>query len=121
MINILVDEGYAYDYLAILQVKKSKINSDISHANFEICQDKIASQIIFELHDEIINSKEYKSLVEINNKVFDAVNKARYGIISAKEVDDLNMKRYYAKTSLQQRFFPLIELSEEKLQNTTGK
>ena len=44
-------------------------------------------------------------MIAINQKTFDAVEKARYGEISAKEVDSANMERYYAKVNLQNKFF----------------
>ena len=37
-------------------------------------------------------------------ETFDAVERARYGEISAKEVDDCNMLRYNAKINLQKAF-----------------
>ena len=38
--------------------------------------------------------------------VFDAVERARYkNDITAKEVDDANMERHYAKITLQNKFF----------------
>ena len=46
-------------------------------------------------------------------ETFDAVEKARYGSISAKEVDELNMKRYYSKVALQKKFFS-SEILEQK-------
>ena len=44
-------------------------------------------------------------MVEVNKKTFNAVEKARYGDISAKEVDNCNMERYNAKKDFQNTFF----------------
>jgi len=53
-------------------------------------------------------------LVDVNLTTFEAVEKARYGEISAKEVDDLNMKRYHCKITLQNKFFPSTKVTEFK-------
>lgn len=45
-------------------------------------------------------------MVKVNQKTFDAVDKARYGKITAKEVDDCNMERYNAKQRFRNKFFP---------------
>jgi hypothetical protein len=52
-------------------------------------------------------------MVAINQKTFDAVEKARYGEITAKEVDSVNMERYYAKVDLQNKYF-LNKVTEQK-------
>jgi len=54
---------------------------------------------------EIIHSKEYQHMIQANQITFDAVEKARYGSITAKEVDDANMLRYNKKCELQKKFF----------------
>lgn len=112
MISINVDEGYAYDFLAILNVKKNKALNNSEEA-FRICFKQIENQVGPILHSAILNSNEYKSLLEANEETFNAVEKARYGSISAKEVDNLNMKRYHCKISLQKKFF-MTDASEQK-------
>jgi len=114
MITLLVDEGYAYDYLAILNVKHSKVNNEKSIAIRDLCYEHILYQIGEYKHLEVINSSEFRNLVDVNLMTFEAVEKARYGNISAKEVDELNMKRYNCKITLQNKFFPLIEATEFK-------
>ena len=112
MINLLVDEAYAFDYLSILYLKK-----DISDHCLNMwiqCNNNIKKQIDNNLWNEIINSSEYLGLIAINKDVFDAVEKARYGSISAKEVDDKNMQRYHQKIKLQNRFFTDSQLGESK-------
>jgi hypothetical protein len=111
MINLLVDECYAFDYLAILEVKKNK-NAKNLH-NWQQCKNHLELQLIT-LFDTIINSEEYKKLYEANEKTFDAVEKARYDLISAKEVDDCNGKRFIAKKELQEKFFPDSRITERK-------
>lgn len=103
MINICVDEAYAFDFLSILEIKRNY--SDQAMVNWHNCFNYLKAQLKADLFNEIINSKEYLDMISINNKTFDAVERARYGEISAKEVDDANMKRYYAKVALQNKFF----------------
>lgn len=114
MITILVDEGYAYDYLAILAVKHKKLNSQKTLDAISLCNKHILDQVGDDKHIEILQSQEFKNLVDINSETFDAVEKARYGEISAKEVDDLNMKRYHCKVALQEKFFSSIKITEVK-------
>lgn len=114
MISILVDEGYAYDYLAILTVKNNKKNSEKTLVARDECNNFLLSQVGEEIHLQILKSNEFKNLFDVNSETFDAVEKARYGEISAKAVDDLNMKRYAYKIALQNKFFPQQEISELK-------
>jgi hypothetical protein len=101
MINLKVDEAYAFDYLSILYIKKN--NSKECYNTWFDCYNSLSNQIpnFF----EIVNSIEYNNLLEANLITFDAVEKARYGDISAKEVDDANMLRYKRKIELQNKFF----------------
>jgi hypothetical protein len=102
MIYLLVDECYAFDYLSILEIKKQFSEQ---HENaWRNCCSNLITQLPVDF-DKIINSQEYKQLVESNKKTFDAVEKARYGHITAKEVDDCNMDRYHKKIALQSKFF----------------
>jgi hypothetical protein len=114
MIKILVDEGYAYDYLAILAVKAKKINTNKTLNARNECNEFLMNQVGEDKHLDILKSKAFTDLFDVNSETFDAVEKARYGEISAKEVDDLNMKRYYRKVALQNEFFPHIETTELK-------
>ena len=114
MITILVDEAYAYDYLAILCVKNNIIKNLKTLKAKEICENHIIGQVGEEKHSEIILSKEFENIYDSNLKTFNAVEKARYGEISAKEVDELNMERYIKKTLLQNKFFPNMQISELK-------
>lgn len=112
MISIPVDEGYAYDMLAISQVKCIK-KLENSEKNFLTLFESLKNQVN-NLHDEILNSIEYLNLLNANLETFEAVEKARYGTISAKEVDNLNMKRFSCKKKLQEKFFPNLKYNESK-------
>ena len=115
MLNIKVDEGYAFDYLAILKVKSQFIKSEKNSKNYEDCELFLKSQINDNSKwEEIQNSKELKSLIDSNIKTFEAVDSARYGTTTAKYVDECNMERYARKTELQKKFFPNSEIRETK-------
>lgn len=101
MVKISVDESYAFDYLSILSIKKNM--SDECFVNWENCYDELSLQI--NNFDEIINSQEYINLLEANQITFTAVEHARYGEISAKDVDNANMLRYKRKKELQEKYF----------------
>ena len=103
MINICVDEAYAFDFLSVLEIKKNR--SEQAMINWYNCFNYLKAQLPNDLFVLIINSNEYRDMVAVNQKTFDAVEKARYGQITAKEVDDANMERHYAKIALQNKFF----------------
>lgn len=113
MITLPVDEGYAYDYLAILQVKVNKNVANSGNA-FAQCFDHIVDEVGIDLHSRICRSPEFFALIQANEKTFDCVERARYGEISAKEVDEANMERYRCKVNLQKKFFPLSNVTEQK-------
>jgi hypothetical protein len=113
MINLEVDEAYAFDYLSILQVKNNLFPSECKMAAFEKCSSFLKGQL--ENYDLIIGSEEYKNLYEINKVTFDLVDQVRNNIpITAKSVDDANMERYYCKLALQKKHFS-NELVEQKI------
>jgi hypothetical protein len=103
MLTLLVDEGYAFDYLSILDVKKN-IKPEIENSWF-VCFLFLEQQLGKNKMQEIVNSSEYKDLIKANQTTFEAVNKAKKNLISAKEVDDLNLFRYKNKIALQNKFF----------------
>lgn len=104
MINLLVDEAYAFDYLSILEVKKDLAADAQKEEAFEICKVFLSKQL--DNFESIYSSKEYKDLYNINKKTFDLVDLARNnGEVTAKQVDDANMERFYRKCDLQSKFF----------------
>lgn len=111
MINLKVDEAYAFDYLSILNVKKN-INPD--HIDtWQNCFWDLEKQLGKSKMSEIVHSIEYQNMIEANQITFDAVERARYGSITAKEVDEANMLRYKRKLELQSKFFN-SKLTEHK-------
>jgi hypothetical protein len=115
MINLKVDEAYAFDYLAILKVKSDLLNSKKNDSNYFECREFLKSQINNNtLWEKIENSIEFTFLVKANTETFQAVELARYGNTTAKNVDDCNMNRYKAKVDFQKTFFPQSEIKETK-------
>jgi hypothetical protein len=113
MINLKVDEAYAFDYLSILQVKNDLFPSEYKMMAYKKCSDFLKEQL--QNFDLIINSEEYKNLYNINKITFDLVDKVRNNEeITAKSVDDANMERYYCKLALQKKYFT-SDLVEEKI------
>jgi predicted transcriptional regulator len=112
MINILVDEAYAFDYLSILEIKKNKSSKSID--SWTVCYNHLQNQFDKEQWNILINSKEYADIVKANQLTFDAVDKAKNNLVTAKDVDFCNYQRHIAKQSFQKRFFD-SELSELKM------
>jgi hypothetical protein len=108
-ISILVDLGYAFDYYSILDIKTKLGLQDESKIN--AIKTNLIEQLTLENFTAIVDSQEYKDLLHANKKTFDAVEKARFGNITAKEVDDCNMLRYNAKINLQRAFAETSEFS----------
>jgi hypothetical protein len=112
MINLLVDEAYAFDYLSILEVKKEK--SCNSYTAWINCWSNLQSQFDSEKWLSIIYSEEYKNMIKANRLTFDAVDKAKIDEVTAKYVDHCNFQRYIAKQNFQKKFFN-NELQEYKI------
>lgn len=113
MINLEVDEAYAFDYLSILQVKNDLFPSEQKIIAYQNCYSFLKDQL--DNFDLIINSEEYYNLYKINKVTFDLVDQVRNNIeITAKSVDDANMERYYCKLALQNKYFT-TNLVEEKI------
>lgn len=103
MIDICVDEAYAFDYYAIMELKFHK--GAIPKFLLKKIEYKITKQLGVELFQTIIESLEYKNLYEANVNTFDAVDKAKTNQVTAQEVDRTNYERMLAKKELQSKFF----------------
>lgn len=105
MINLLVDEAYAFDFISVLDIKKN--NSSKDQENFDITCDYIRSQVGHELFDLIINSQIYNEMIEANKVIYDLIDdiRVRHIIMDAKIVDDANNQRFFLKKKLQENFF----------------
>ena len=114
MIDLQVSEGYAFDYFAIMQVKAQKTESEINIRNYHLCFNNLRAEVGPKLFDLIVSSQEYKDLVNVNAKTFDAVDKAKTDEIPASLVDRLNYERYLKKCALQEKFFD-SKMDEQKI------
>jgi hypothetical protein len=114
VLNLEVEEGYAYDYLSILEVKLHKLRTENAKKLFLNCLSNIEKQVGVDLHKKIYLSSEYIDLYDANLNTFNFVELARYHKVDAKEVDASNMQRYNCKRKLQQKFFPNKMILEEK-------
>ena len=103
MINLSVDEAYAFDYLSILFIKKGM--SESAYKTWNDCSIYLNNQIENQLFNEIINSDEYVRMIEANQKTFNMVDLAKEDKCSARDVDMCNYERYKAKINLQNKFF----------------
>jgi len=115
MISILVDEAYAFDFLAILQIKSDlDFENKIKKFNFMKCYDHLKSQIGEKLFSAIFHSLEYKECYDANFETFKAVDLAKTDAVPASYVDNCNYKRHLAKQKIQKKFFN-EDLSEVKI------
>ncbi len=105
MLNILVDEAYAFDFLSILDVKLSKHYAEQTKRYRECVNNMLKKQLGDRLVDQILNSNEYAACIAANNNMFELVDKAKKDIVTAREVDYGNYERCKAKNALQIKFF----------------
>lgn len=112
MINILVDEAYAFDYLSILDIKKNKTPS--GYNAWLTCYTCLEKQFDSNKWSLMIHSQEYSDMISANLFTFEAVEKAKDNKVSAKYVDECNYQRYIAKQNFQKKFFK-SDLSEKKI------
>ena len=112
MINLLVDEAYAFDYLSILEVKKQKSSSTTEA--WSKCYVNLQTQFNSEQWFLMINSEEYNDMIKANKLTFDAVDKAKNNEVTAQYVDYCNYQRHAAKQNFQKKFFT-SDLSELKM------
>ena len=111
MINLNVDEAYAFDYLSILEIKKEKSSNNKQWLD---CCLYLQNQFESEKWLSIINSEEYKNMIKANLLTFDAVDKAKNNEVTAQHVDYCNYQRHAAKQNFQKKFFT-SDLSELKI------
>jgi hypothetical protein len=111
MINLNVDEAYAFDYLSILEIKKEKYSNNTQWLD---CWLYLQSQFESEKWLSMIHSEEYKNMIKANLLTFDAVDKAKNNEVTAQHVDYCNYQRHAAKQNFQKKFFT-SDLSELKI------
>lgn len=109
--NLPVDPGFAFDYLAILQVKSSKglvVSKELILVGGELKRQCPGN------FEAILDSPEYYELLEANRVTFELVDLAKIDQCKASEVDQSNYRRYLAKVALQERFWPANPVLERK-------
>jgi len=111
MINLNVDEAYAFDYLSILEIKKEKSSNNTQWLD---CWLYLQNQFESEKWLSMIHSEEYKNMIKANLLTFDAVDKAKNNEVTAQHVDYCNYQRHIAKQNFQKKFFT-SDLSELKI------
>ena len=112
MIDIKVDEAYAFDYLSILEIKKQKSSNNIQA--WLNCWSHLQNQFECEKWLSMIYSQEYKDMINANQLTFEAVYKAKNNEVTAQYVDYCNYQRHIAKENFQKKFFN-TNLSELKI------
>jgi len=112
MINILVDEAYAFDYLSILDIKKHK--TSCGYDTWLTCYTYLQKQFDPNKWLSMIHSQEYSDMITANLFTFEAVENAKNNTVSAKYVDECNYQRHIAKQNFQRKFFN-SDLSEKKI------
>lgn len=116
-LKITLDAGYCFDLMSIAEIKSYRMDDlekrKIVIKSIENLWNELEKQMGFNKLLLIYQSKEYGNLYDVNNKTWDAVEKAERNEISAKEVSDLNTLRYYHKKKLQEKYFNST-LSEQK-------
>ncbi|MEI6388150.1 MAG: hypothetical protein WCQ50_16100 [Spirochaetota bacterium] len=112
MLTIKVDEAFAFDMLAILELKKHR--SDIDEGNYDTLLSNICKQVGVTLAGNILISEAYDNLLKANREVFNYIEQICAGDqLDAITVHNGNMKRYYCKQRLQTEFFG-EDLNERK-------
>lgn len=102
-ITLIVDAAFGMDYYGILIVKNQK--KIINYSSVEDCRNVLIAQLGMKRFQEIVASKEFKEVCDVNSLTFDSVEKADKGEMTAQEVHQINKLRYRAKQALQKKFF----------------
>ena len=115
MIDIAVDEAYAFDMLSILAVKYDKTENEGNLKKFNLFESEIEQKVGKGLFYDVVVSMEYSNLYHANLKLFELIDQIKTDdSIKAKKIDDLNYARWEAKRDLQKKFFNQ-EIKEVKI------
>ena len=105
MVTILVDEAYAFDYLAILEIKYEYSKKQSILDKVLECRKHIEDQLGSSFFKEIVSSSEYQEVIKANKETFAWVDKAKTDSCKASDVDKSNYERCKARNALQEKFF----------------
>ena len=108
MIKVSVDEAAAFDMLSILWQKS--YTCDHSGLEYKALANTIMDQISIDKFEQVLISKESENLLNANKEVFELIEKitkheTQDDYTDALTVHTANMKRFYAKRELQNKFF----------------
>ena len=114
MIKIEVDEAYAFDMLAIMELKAeysgTEQNNAIATEFFKVIKGVLGENLAY----NIKISEEYRNLLEANREAYLLIDQIVAGAqIGAEQVHHANMERHHWKGQLQQHFFGQ-DLTEQK-------
>lgn len=119
MINFPMDEARGFDELSIATLKA--LNSYSAVEGYLTVVNAMYDALGPQKMDEVMASPEYLKLLELNRKVFEAINRlAAEGehpgdYIEMNGPNGLNHQRWEAKRALQAKFFPNSPLTERKV------
>ena len=114
MMKIEVDEAYAFDMLAIMELKAEYSPTDMNKIIKEEFLKTIRKQLGNELTSDIRASYEYSQLLDANRKAYLLVDRIFADEeFSAHLVHNANMERYQWKRKIQHNFFGQ-DLNEQK-------
>jgi hypothetical protein len=116
MLKISLDEAYVFDMLSVFDVKIKNLTGEKLLKTIEKMSDmaeEVVEQIGVDKYNEITLSKEYKDMIEANQRVFDLIDESKNDTGLAKITDDANYQRHVVKMALQNKFFN-SELTEVK-------
>lgn len=104
MIRLDVDEGFAFDILSINTIKYAK--NIIDHTRYRKVRDNLEQELGYMKFIEVLDSQEYKELMEANLHTFSLVDLAKEDKVLASEVHGGNDWRFRCKTKIMKKFFP---------------
>lgn len=117
MINLKVQDVFAFDYLSILEIKYEKSQTQEAFRSYEMCSIELeleyAKRYNASFYGNILKSEEYQNLKNANLKVFETIDAVHNGLeMTALELDQCNYLRFIAKKKLQEKFFiePFTEI-----------
>lgn len=103
MIELTVDEAYAFDFLSILKVKSNRRREAMPA--YEDCRINLMRQLGERKFIEVECSTDYLNLIQANSTLFDAIDLVKLNKATANDLDELNYKRFLLKKALQKKFF----------------
>ena len=119
MINLIVDEAFAYDMWAITQIKALRNPKNLqANANQVQLAKEIREQVGDDKHYEVRTSREYLDLYRVNDEIYVRVDEVKIRgeqVGDHKFVDDRVYQRWLAKRALQEKWFPESKLVEQKM------